>query len=446
VTSSRPLSVVVASAAYAGTLATVRDLGARGFAVSVMSSPRLFAARSPRVSAAAWSRYASRSYRAPPERDHAAFIAKLLQVGERRPGQVLLATSDETAWMYTVNAAALSRCFHLLQPPLAAMQRILDKHQFALAALAAGVRVVPSWEARSQAELAALAQKLSYPILIKPRTHVNRIRNDKGVLVASPGELLAEYPRFLARERGATGNNPLMPDAPVPILQQFIRLAAEGVCSVTGYIDRSGELFVTRRSTKILQRTQPVGVGLCFESLPPDQGLSDSVRRLCRELGYFGLFEVEFLYCDGAWAVIDFNPRTFNQIGMDVHRGMPLPYFACLEALGDQEGLRTAISASQEPRADNLATVFCDRFTLQAVLFARVLTRRISGDELTRWRRWLRSHALHCVDVAAASGDPLPRIVHVLSEILLGLRAFRRFLRLTPRTDHADVTARGVVL
>ena len=114
------------------------------------------------------------------------------------------------------------------------------------------------------------------------------------------------------------------------------------------------------------------------------------MRRLCRELGYFGLFEVEFLYCDGAWAVIDFNPRTFNQIGMDVYRGMPLPYFACLEALGDQEALRTAINASQEPGADRLATVFCDRFTLQAMLFARVLTRRISRDELTRWRRWLR--------------------------------------------------------
>lgn len=410
-----------------------------------MSSPRLPAVWSPRVSAAAWSKYASCSYRAPPERDNAAFIAELLRVGEMHPGQVLLATSDETAWMYTVNAAALSRCFHLVEPPLRTMQRILDKHQFGLAALAAGVRVAPSWEARSQADLVALAPKLPYPILIKPRTHVNRIRNDKGVLVASPRELLADYPRFLARERGATAN-PLMPDAPVPILQQYIRLAAEGVCSVTGYIDRSGELFVTRRSTKILQRTQPVGVGLCFESLPPDQGLSDSVRRLCRELGYFGMFEVEFLYCDGAWAVIDFNPRTFNQIGMDVHRGMPLAYFACLEALGDHGALRTAISASQDPGADRPDTVFCDRFTLQAMLFARVLTRRISRDELTRWRQWLRCHASHCVDVAAASGDPLPRIVHVLSEILLGLRAFRRFLRVTPRTDHARAPARGVVL
>lgn len=445
-TSTHPLSVLVASAAYAGTLATVRDLGARGFTVSVMSSPRLPAVRSPRVSAAAWSRYANRSYRAPPERDNAGFIAELLRVGAMCPGQVLLATSDETAWMYTVNAAALSRYFRLLAPPLASMQRILDKHQFALAALAAHVPVVPSWEARSEAELTALAQKLPYPILIKPRTHVNRIRNDKGVLASSPGELLVEYPRFLARERGATGNNPFMPDAPVPILQQYVRLAAEGVCSVTGYIDRSGELFVTRRSNKILQRTQPAGVGLCFESLPPDQALSDSVHRLCRELGYFGIFEVEFLYCDGTWAVIDFNPRTFNQIGMDIRRGMPLPYFACLEALGDRESLRTAISASQDAGADRLATVFCDRFTLQAMLFARVLTRRISREELTRWRRWLRHHASNCVDVAAASGDPLPRIVHVISEILLGLLAFRRFLRLTPRTDRVDALARGVVL
>ena len=50
-----------------------------------------------------------------------------------------------------------------------------------------------------------------------------------------------------------------------------------------------------------------------------------AVRRLCRELGYFGIFEVEFLWFDGRWAAIDFNPRLFNQIGMDIRRGMPLP-------------------------------------------------------------------------------------------------------------------------
>jgi len=43
--------------------------------------------------------------------------------------------------------------------------------------------------------------------------------------------------------------------------------------------------------------------------------------------------------------------------------------------------------------------------------------------------------------VAAAVGDPLPKFVHVVSEILVGLRGFRRFLRLTPRTDRAGAVA-----
>jgi hypothetical protein len=77
----------------------------------------------------------------------------------------------------------------------------------------------------------------------------------------------------------------VIPEAPGPILQQFVRVGREGVCSVTGFIDRTGELFVTRRSKKVLQRSQPAGVGVCFESLPPDSGMSDAVRRLCRGLG-----------------------------------------------------------------------------------------------------------------------------------------------------------------
>src|SRR5260221_2742653 len=55
---------------------------------------------------------------------------------------------------------------------------------------------------------------------------------------------------------------------------------------------------------------------------------------ISRELGYFGLFEVEFLSFDGSWPVIDFNPRLYNQIGLDIGRGMPLPLLTCLDALG----------------------------------------------------------------------------------------------------------------
>lgn len=430
-------TVVLASAAYAGTLATVRELGAHGIRVSVLSGPRLASRWSPRLSAAAWSRYAKRTVRSPPERENERFLAKLIAIGQAEPGQVLLATSDETAWLYTVNAAVLAPLFRTYQPSLTAIQRILDKHQFAAAAKAAGVECVPTWEVRSQEALEALASTLPYPIFIKPRTHVNRLRNDKGVRVGSPRELLEEYPRFIEREQDGLPTNPMMPDARVPVLQQFVAVRGEGVCSVTGFIDRTGQLFVTRRSKKVLQRSQPAGVGVCFESLPPDAALSGAVRRLCRELNYFGIFEVEFLHTDGAWAVIDFNPRTFNQIGMDIRRGMSLPLLAWMDAAGEREALRAAVAAAQVDPRESSPTVFCDSFTLRALLLAKSLTRRISREELAYWRSWKKRHSANCVDVAASADDPFPRLIHIISEIFLGLRAFRRFLRFTPRTVKA---------
>ena len=62
--------------------------------------------------------------------------------------------------------------------------------------------------------------------------------------------------------------------------------------------------------------------------------------------------------------VIDFNPRMFSQVGMDIRRGMPLPLLACLDAVGDsapyarksqrrRRGRRTGrISGSLHPAGD----------------------------------------------------------------------------------------------
>ncbi len=220
----------------------------------------------------------------------------------------MLPTSDETAWLYTLNAAELGRYFRVVQPPIAVLLNILDKKLFADAAVRAGLSVLPSWDPGSIDDVRELAPALPYPILIKPRTHVHRIRNDKGVVVYSAAELIVQYQRFIDREQARAAENPLLRDANLPILQQFVRVGSEGVHSVTGFIDRTGELFVTRGATKVFQRSQPVGVGVCFESRPASPALSDAVRILCRELGYFGIFEVEFLWFEGRWAAIDFNP------------------------------------------------------------------------------------------------------------------------------------------
>jgi predicted ATP-grasp superfamily ATP-dependent carboligase len=415
--------VLLASAAFGGTIAAVRHLGANKIDVRVVSSHRL--------GAAAWSRHVTRVYSAPPESESQRFLERLLEIGAADPGQILLPTSDETAWLYTENAAELGRYFCLLQSSTATLLRILDKKLFADAATGAGLDVLPSWDPRNIDDVAALAPTLPYPILIKPRTHVHRLRNDKGVVVYSAIDLIDQYQRFVDREQARAADNSLVPDASLPILQQFVRVGNEGVHSVTGFIDRTGELFVTRCATKVFQRSRPVGVGVCFESRPSSPALSDAVRRLCRTLGYFGIFEVEFLWFNGRWAVIDFNPRLFNQIGMDIRRGMPLPLLACLDAAGETALLRDAVAKAQEE--DDGQTVFCDRFTLRAILLAQTVTGQISREDFAYWRAWMKRHAANTVDFTADNSDPIPGVVHALSEIYLGLKSLPRFMRSTRR-------------
>lgn len=404
-------------------MAAVRLFGARHIDVGVVSSQRL--------GAAAWSRHAVRSYSAPPESDSHRFIERLLAIGAANPGHVLLPTSDATAWLYAENAELLQRHFCLYQPSTTVLRRILDKKLLADAAINAGLTVLPSWAPHDEEEVAALAPTLSYPILIKPRTHVHRLRNDKGVVVDSAAELIDKYRRFVHRERARGAVASLLPGESLPMLQQFVRVGDEGVHSVTGFLDRTGELFVTRSATKVFQRSQPVGVGVCFESLPPVPALSDAARRLCRELGYVGVFELEFLWFDGRWAAIDFNPRLFNQIGMDTCRGMPLPLLAYLDATGQTSALRDAVAKAQVE--DDGPTVFYDRFTLRAILWAQALTARVSREDHVYWRDWMRKHASNAVDFAIDRNDPMPGFIHAISEIYLGLKSFPRFIRSTPR-------------
>jgi D-aspartate ligase len=432
--SNRQLSVLLGTGVAGGTIAAARHLGTSGFNVSIFSSSKLCAA--------AWSRHVSRNYTSPPEHSNRDFINRLLEIGSADSGQILLATSDQTAWLYAEHASQLSKYFRLYQPSLDCMRRILDKKLFADAAVSAGIAVLPSWIPRSIQDVEAFAPDLPYPILIKPRTHVYRYRNDKGVAVNSAEELISQYRLFEARERRRATYNSLIPEAVLPILQKFVNPERGGVRSVSGFIDRAGNSYVVRHTIKVFQRSHPVGVGVCFESASELPLLSNAVRDLCRALSFFGLFEVEFVFYENKWNVIDFNPRLFNQVGMDIRRGAPLPLLACLDAAGETTALIAAVARANSEKDDE-QVVFCDCFTFRAILLLQAITSRISFDQLKYWRQWTKRHASHCIDFAADRCDPAPGIVHALSEICLGLRALPKFLTSTPRVTRKNNKAIG---
>lgn len=422
------IAVFLASAAAGGTIAAVRNLGEAGLDVRILSS-RAF-------SAAAWSRYVSRSYSIASEVDEQRFLDELLRIGAADPGHVLLASSDHTAWLYAENQTRLAPYFRLYQPSARTMRRILDKKLLAEAATAAGMSILPSWYPQNMEELATLAPTLPYPILIKPRTQVHRRCNNKGLVARSEDELKQHYRTLTQDETRRTKR--LLAETNV-ILQRFVGDASQSVHSVSGFIDRTAELFVTRHAVKVLQRSQPVGVGICFESRPAIPSLSDEVRRLCRELGYFGIFEVEALWFEGRWNVIDFNPRLFSQVGLDIRRGSPLPLFAYLDAVGDTATLKKVVQVANAVESET-EVAFYDRFTFAALLLMRILTLRISQRDRLFWRTWKYRNS-RAVDFAVDSGDRWPGVVHIISEIYLGLRAIPRFLRSTQRVQRLPSSA-----
>jgi D-aspartate ligase len=416
---------LLASASYLGTIAAVRNLGANGIEVRVLSDRYI-------LDAAGWSCFASCSYRTPPETESESFLARLMDIGAHDPGQVLLPTSDETAWLYTANAALLQQYFCVYQPPIATMRRLLDKQLLTEAAVNAGLSVLPSWAPPNIDELVNLAPTLSYPILVKPRTHVHHRMNDKGMVVGSVDQLIGEFQQRNSGEHIRVGDDSFVADDQLPILQPFVSVGKEGIRSVTGFINRAGDLFVTRHAMKVFQRTEPLGVGVCFESLPNSPELSEAVRRLCREVNFFGVFEVEFIWYGGRWNAIDFNPRFFNQIKIDICRGLPLPLLSYLDAIGEEETLREAVAKAQIERGHEKVILF-DRFTLRAILFAKLMTSRMSRECREYWRAWMDENLRNAIDIAADRKDRMPGIVHAISEIQLGLKAVPRFLRTKPR-------------
>ena len=109
---------------------------------------------------------------------------------------------------------------------------------------------------------------------------------------------------------------------------------------------------------------------------------------------------------------------------------MPLPLLACLEALGDETALRSAVENAQAEN-DNQKVLY-DRFTLRAILLLLAATSRISQEDLAYWRSWIKRNAAYAIDVAAQKGDPMPGVIHSLSETFLGLRSIGQFLNLSP--------------
>lgn len=410
--------VLLTMPTYGGTLAAVRALAAAGVTVTVAGEGLLAPAR--------WSRGAARFERCPAPRDAGAFIDWLVAFGRRRPGHFLYPTSDDLVWLLARNAGTLGEHFVLFQPPLQTLVSLLDKARLQRSCAAVGLRTVPTWFPASAEEAARLAPELPRPLVIKPRTQVFLASENKGWRVQPGDDLAALYARWMGANRYLPGPEEDLGPLAAPMLQEFWA-SDGGVYSIAGFVDRDGALLGARASRKLLQRPALFGVGLCFEDAPLVPAVLERLVSLCRRVGYFGVFEAEFLLRDGANHLIDFNPRFYGQMHFECARGLPLPVFAYLAALGDRGRLDALVA--EAARFDSRGYRYAFRFAQRLQLRLRRLAGTSSASDVARWARWMDGEGGRLVDPAEDPADPAPGRVQKLSELWAAARHARAYLR-----------------
>lgn len=419
-TASAPFPVLLTMPAYGGTLAAVRCLGRAGIPVTVASDAP--------AQAASWSRWTTRRVRCPPPQDQPRFLRWLLDFGEREPGHVLYPTCDDLAYLFAREAEDIRKSFLLYQPGLPTLLALLDKKALLAAAAQAGIESVRTWFPADDAALAAVAREARFPVLIKPRTQVLWPSLHKGTRVDRPEELPATYAAYVRRWRYAPLLVAERPDLARPMVQEYHSEAEQQIDSVTAFIDASGAFFAARAAVKVLQQPRRLGIGVCFEDAALDPRIGAALAALCRDTGYFGVFEAEFIRKGARRLLIDFNPRYYNQMGFEIARGLPLPLLVHAAAAGDEPRLRAAIRDAQATPA-GAARIYCHRLALTITLAAQRLSGRMRAGDVQRWRAWYRRSRRHAVDATFDRQDLLPGLLATASELRRTLRHPRASFR-----------------
>jgi predicted ATP-grasp superfamily ATP-dependent carboligase len=384
-----------------------------------------------RRATAFFSRYTARRLRCPPTDDAERLVEWLATLPRREgPGPyVVYPTSDEIVVLLASHRAALSKHFVFYQPDLRTTWRVLDKKNLLEEARAAGLEVPDTWFPRDAGDARRVAREADGPLMIKPRTQVMLSHHSKGILVtdgADGSHLVREYDRFRRENAYAPWMVRTFPELTQPLVQRYHGDASQCVYSIAGFRDVSGRHLAMSGSVKVLQRPTGMGIGLCFESAAVAPDLARRTAQLLERLGYFGVFELEFLRDGERSMLIDMNPRFYNQLALDIARGLDLPKIAYEAALGDGAAVARLVAAHH---GGDGPMVFCNRIGLHMLLGAKRLFGRISREDATRWRRWARDPAKTVIDSVDAAGDPVPTLAEAASQVYECLRHPRGFLK-----------------
>ncbi|HDL17347.1 MAG TPA: hypothetical protein ENH27_05855 [Rhizobiales bacterium] len=383
---------------YRTTLTVAGTLGEEGFRVIVSAS-------GDGAAGARYSRFVDEMWDHPQldAEGGAAFGEALNAFLDGRPDvTAIFPVAEEFVVWLAGNAAALPARITLVSPAPHLVELCLDKTKMLELASRAGVECAPYAIAGALDELYERAEKIGYPVIVRPFSHLNRLGHKKAVICAGREELAAFFPLWPAGQPGL-------------LLQRYVT----GVRHDLYFIAADGEIH-SLLETRITRTDHPDGTGLSTEGVhvPVSEAFERDTRRLVRELGYTGIGFIQFVRNprSGEVTFLELNPRTAGSHRCAEAAGMPLTRAALELARGNTDlGLDPAY---RYPTGVTYAWVTGDLYGLKEAMSRG----EIGFAGAMRWAfQALRSVVKARIHLTFSWRDPLPAVALLIRQTARGL-------------------------
>jgi len=296
------MNVLLTDGNFKHTLAAVRSLGKRGDEVTVLSHLP--------GSIAAHSKYCSRHARSPDPEHDVRFAPFLLDYVKKNRFDVLLPISFAAVMQAAGIRAELER---YVRVPLAddpALKVAGSKDRTIRFAEGIGIRVPRTWYPATEEDVAAIAEQVTYPAVVKGSEESGYVR-----YANRPGDLMEQF-RAIARY--------------TPVIQEYVPGEGYGFFALYNH-GKARAIFMHRRV-----REYPVtgGPSAVAESVY-DTALRDAGLAILDALHWHGVAMAEFKKDarTGEYVLMEINPKFWGSLDLAIASGVDFPYLASRMAL-----------------------------------------------------------------------------------------------------------------
>jgi predicted ATP-grasp superfamily ATP-dependent carboligase len=308
--------VVVVQVGFANGLGVIRDLAREGVPVLALDPrPRAVGLR---------SRFAAGMVCPDPKLDAEAFVVFLEALGRRLPRRaVVFPTHDESVWPLSRHAERLAPWYIIPFSRWDTMARLYDKRAQMEAAWRCGVDTPKTVFVDAASDLDRAADEIGFPAILKPvESLAFKLRFRRHVLEVHDRAGLDEAYATVA-------------DCGTLMYQEIVPGGDDALYTVGSYLDAGSRPMAVFTGHKL--RQHPPRFGVCRMGVSAwDAGLAEAGVRLLRELGYWGVSQVEFKRDadDGRYCLMEVNARHWMWHSLATVCRVNLSHVAYADAIG----------------------------------------------------------------------------------------------------------------